>query len=83
MGKVVTYFFVLLDLAHIRHMYQFSLRWFLSVFQDALASCPKASGACYFNSTHMHSLFVLPALVPVGVPGRARILPQGVKCVLF
>ena len=42
-SKVVVYFFTLMDMAHIRHTYQFSLKWFLSLFKDSLHTCPRSN----------------------------------------
>ncbi len=34
-------------MSFVRHTYQFSLRWFTTLFKDALATCPRSNtGAC-------------------------------------
>jgi uncharacterized protein YjbI with pentapeptide repeats len=42
-SKVVVFFFALMDMANIRHTYQFSLKWFMSLFTDALHTCPRSN----------------------------------------
>eukprot|EP00967_Tisochrysis_lutea_P061622 scaffold79001_cov17-Tisochrysis_lutea.AAC.1 len=32
-----------MDMAHIRHTYQFSLKWFMSLFKDSLNTCPRSN----------------------------------------
>ncbi len=42
-ARVVPFFFVLADLANVRHPYQFGLHWFQRLFQDALVTCLKTN----------------------------------------
>ncbi len=42
-SRVAVLFFVLQDLALVRHTYQFSLRWFSALFRDALMTCPRSN----------------------------------------
>lgn len=46
-SKVVVFFFSLMDMAHIRHIYQFSLKWFLSLFKDSLHTCPRSNAGAW------------------------------------
>lgn len=42
-ARVVVMFFVLQDMALVRHTYQFSLRWFTTLFREGLATCPRSN----------------------------------------
>lgn len=54
-SKVVVFFFSLMDMAHIRHTYQFSLKWFMSLFKDSLNTCPRSNaGHERLNSLALH-----------------------------
>lgn len=37
---VAALFFVFMDLANVEHMYQFSLDWFISLFEKSIADAP-------------------------------------------
>ena len=42
-SRVVPFFFVLADLSNVRHTYQFGLKWFLRLFNDALVTCLRSN----------------------------------------
>ena len=42
-SRVSTFFFVLMDMSLVRHVYQFSLSWFMQLFSEALQHCPRAN----------------------------------------